>query len=187
MKLTAGILSLSLMLTCGSIAFGQTEATSEKTPATDSQEKSPRTYRLNYTITESDGSKRIGTQHFALTATGDRKEARAKLGSRVPIVTGSYNTDKTGVSNQFQYVDIGLSISASIREFQSGVEVFSKFEQSSLAEEKSLVGSSDPVIRQATLENTALLTADKPIVLGSLDIPGSTRHLDVEVVLEIVK
>jgi hypothetical protein len=26
----------------------------------------------------------------------------------------------------------------------------------------------------------------KPLVLGSIDIPGSTRHLDVEVVMEQV-
>jgi hypothetical protein len=26
----------------------------------------------------------------------------------------------------------------------------------------------------------------KPLVLGSMDIPGSTRHLDVEVVMEVV-
>jgi hypothetical protein len=40
---------------------------------------------------------------------------------------------------------------------------------------------------QATLQSTALLTAGKPVMLGSLDVPGSTRHLDIEVVLEPVR
>jgi hypothetical protein len=31
------------------------------------------------------------------------------------------------------------------------------------------------------------LTLGKPLVLGSLDMPGTTRHMDVEVVGELVK
>jgi hypothetical protein len=60
-------------------------------------------------------------------------------------------------------------------------------EQTSLSEEQSTVGRNDPVIRQATLQSTALLTLGKPVMLGSLDVPGSTRHLDIEVVLEVVR
>jgi len=46
------------------------------------------------------------------------------------------------------------------------------------------VGKNDPVVRQTTLSTTALLNPGKPVMLGALDIPGSTRHLEVEVVLE---
>ncbi|MEO8737178.1 MAG: hypothetical protein ABI380_11635, partial [Edaphobacter sp.] len=60
-------------------------------------------------------------------------------------------------------------------------------EQSSIAEQVSGVGSQDPIIRQTVLASTSFLTSDKPLVLGSLDIPGSTRRLDVEVVMEPVK
>jgi hypothetical protein len=74
-----------------------------------------------------------------------------------------------------------------VRKYANGVEVTSRLDQSSVSEEESSVGKSDPVIRQATLENTALLTPGKPVMLGSLDIPGSTRHLDVEVVIEVVR
>jgi hypothetical protein len=67
------------------------------------------------------------------------------------------------------------------------VEIHSKVEQSGVSEEQSTVGRNDPVIRQAVLQNTALLTLGKPTLLGSLDVPGSTRHLDIEVVLETVR
>jgi hypothetical protein len=48
------------------------------------------------------------------------------------------------------------------------------------------VGAQEPVVRQTVLEGTSFLTPGKPLVLGSLDIPGSARHLDVEVVMEQV-
>jgi hypothetical protein len=63
----------------------------------------------------------------------------------------------------------------------------SDVEQTGVSEEQSTGGRGDPVIRQANLQNTALLTPGKPVMLGSLDVPGSTRHLDVEVVLEVVR
>jgi nitrate/nitrite-specific signal transduction histidine kinase len=189
MKLAIGIIGIALVLTCAAnCVSAQTEGSTEKAATTNS-ERMPQTYRLTYTIAESDGSKRLGTQHFAITVNPDTKDAEVKLGSRVPIVTGSYNTASptTAANVEFQYLDVGLNIAARVREFSAGVEVYSKLEQSSVAEEKSTVGSNDPVIRQATVQNTAMLTPGKPVMLGSLDVPGSTRHLDIEVVLEIVK
>lgn len=175
----------------GDRVLAQTETSAEKASTTNT-ETAPRTYRLTYTITELDGAKRIGTQHFALTVNADSKDSRdsqVKLGSRVPIATGSLKpeSNSTQAQVQYQYVDVGLNIAAHVREFSTGVEVYSKLEQSSLAEEQSGVGKSDPVIRQAFLLNTALLTPGKAVNLGSLDIPGSTRHLDIEVVLEAVR
>jgi hypothetical protein len=189
MKLASGIMGIALVLTCAANSVSaQTEASTGKA-ATTNTERVPQTYRLTYTITESDGAKRLGTQHFAVTVNPDTKDAEVKLGSRVPIATGSFNVggSATPANTQFQYLDVGLNIAARVREFSAGVEVYSKLEQSSVAEEKSTIGSNDPVIRQATVQNTAMLTPGKPVMLGSLDVPGSTRHLDIEVVLEIVK
>lgn len=45
----------------------------------------------------------------------------------------------------------------------------------------------DPIVRQITLEGTSILTPGKPTILGSLDVPGTTRHLDVEVAMELVR
>jgi hypothetical protein len=49
------------------------------------------------------------------------------------------------------------------------------------------VGAQDPVIRQTMLQGTSYLTADKPLALGSLEIPGSTRRMDIAVVMEPIK
>jgi hypothetical protein len=42
------------------------------------------------------------------------------------------------------------------------------------------------VIRQTVLEGTSILTPGKQVMLGSLDVPGSTRHLEMGVVVEVV-
>jgi type II secretory pathway component GspD/PulD (secretin) len=108
-----------------------------------------------------------------------------KQGSKVPLVTGTVSTSG-GPQTQVQYLDIGLNIDASIEESGEGIKLNTQVEQSTVAEEKSGLGTQDPIIRQTKLEGTSILTADKPLTLGSMDIPGSARRLDIEVVMEPV-
>ena len=145
------------------------------------------TYRLTYTITEIDGAKRVGSQRFAMIATEGQRTVM-KQGSKVPIATGSYKAGgTTDTQTQFTYLDIGMNFDATLDQTANGAKLRTKVEQLSIAEENSGVGPQDPIVRQATLEGTTYLTLGKPQVLGSLDIPGSTRHLDVEVVMEPVR
>jgi type II secretory pathway component GspD/PulD (secretin) len=145
-------------------------------------------YRLTYTITDSENGKRIGTQHCAITIPAGGK-TDLKQGSKVPVVTGSYDTgNAAGTSNtQVQYLDLGLEIEAHLEGDIDGIKLYSKIVQSSVADEKSIVGAQDPVIRQTVIEGASTLTVGKPMIVGSIDITGSTRHQDVEVVAEQVK
>jgi len=145
-----------------------------------------RTYRLTYTITETDGGKRVGIQHFAMVVVSGQRTA-LKQGSKVPVVTGYHNPEDSTAQTQVAYLDIGLNFDATLDESANGVRLRTKAEQSSIAEEKSGVGPQDPVVRQTVLEGTSILTPGKPLVLGSLDVPDSTRHLDVEVIMEVVR
>ncbi len=89
--------------------------------------------------------------------------------------------------SEITYLDVGQEIDASLDGYLDGVRLRTKVVQSSIAEDKSLVGTESPVIRQTTLEGTSTLVQGKPLVLGSLDVPGSTRHQEVEVVSELVR
>lgn len=145
-------------------------------------------YRLTYTITDSENGKRIGTQHCSISiAAGGKTDL--KQGSKVPVVTGSYDTgNAAGASNtQVQYLDLGLEIEAHLDGDVDGIKLYSKIVQSSVADEKSIVGAQDPVIRQTVIEGASTLNVGKPMIVGSVDITGSTRHQDVEVVAELVK
>jgi hypothetical protein len=145
-------------------------------------DKTKKIYRLTYTMTEKDDGKTIGVQHFAIiVASGSRTDL--KQGSRVPITV---NTSSS--SGEITYLDVGQDIEASLDGYFDGVRLRTKVVQSSVAEDKSGVGSQDhPVIRQTTLEGTSTLVQGKPLVLGSLDVAGSTRHQEVEVVSEVVR
>src|ERR1700733_13127595 len=137
-----------------------------------------KSYRLTYSITELDGGKRVGVQHFSMVVTSGQR-TQVKQGSRVPIVMGS---DKEG--SQVQYLDIGLNFDSTLDQYANGAKLSAKVEQTSVAEERSGVVPQDPGVRQTVLANFSFLQPGKPLVLGSMDIPGSTRHLDVDVMME---
>ena len=142
-------------------------------------------YRLTYAITEIDGGKRVGTQHISMVVAGGQRTVM-KQGNKVPIVTGS-TTEGNSTQSTVTYLDVGLNFDATLDESVNGVRLRTKVEQMSLAEERSGVGAQDPVIRQTSVEGTSILTEGKPLILGSIDVPGSTRHLDIDVVLEAVR
>jgi type II secretory pathway component GspD/PulD (secretin) len=149
-------------------------------------DKPRKTYRLTYTVRDMDDNKQIGIQHFSLIVVSGARTT-LKSGSKVPIATGSTSTTNTNeINTQFTYVDIGLSIDASLDESASGVRLRTRLERSSVVEEKSMGVVQEPLIRSTVLEGTSILTQGKQAVLGSLDVPGSTRHLDVEVSLAVV-
>src|ERR1700733_5341810 len=137
-------------------------------------DKTKKIYRLTYTMTERDGGKTIGVQHFSIiVASGSRTDL--KQGSRVPIAVGT-SSSSGGSNSDITYLDLGTEIEASLDGYLDGVRLRTKVVQSSIAEDKSGVGAQAPVIRQATLEGTSTLAQGKPLVLGSLDVPGSTRR-----------
>jgi type II secretory pathway component GspD/PulD (secretin) len=144
-------------------------------------------YRLTYTITDIENGKRAAPQHFSIiVASGSKTDL--KQGSKVPIVIGAYaETGPVSQNSQVQYQDVGLEIEASLNTYLDGVRLRTKLAESSVADEKSGVGAQDPIFRQTTFEGTSTLALGKPLVLGSLDIPGATRRQEVEVVAEAVR
>ncbi len=157
--------------------LGQTSASTDK-PA--------HTYRLLYTVTESDAGKRLGVQHFAMTVVSGQR-ASMKEGSKIPVVTGGYTQAGTPQQGQYQitYIDVGLNLDATLSDGNDGLQLKATVEQSGMLDPVDSI-TKDPVIRQSRLDNSCLLKVGTPVVLGSLDVPGSTRHLDIEVVAERV-
>lgn len=51
----------------------------------------------------------------------------------------------------------------------------------------TILGVTEPVVSQTVLETTSLLSLDKPRMLGAIDIPHSTRHIDIAAVIEPLK
>lgn len=136
-------------------------------------------YRITYTVTETDNGKRAGSQKIALVVVAGEKST-LRHGNRVPLITGMPGKDSAEPSSQVQYVDVGLDIEANL----DGDRLRSKVEQSAISEEKSGIGLQDPIVRQTTIEATSDIASAKTLVIGSLDIPGTTRHQEIEAVAE---
>ena len=151
-----------------------------------------KTYRLTYTVTELDAGKNIGTQHFSMVVvTG--QHTSMKEGDKIPVATGSYsngegtNPASAGVQTQFTYLDVGMNFDATIDESSNGVRLQSKVEQSSVGPSNTIAGVQEPVVRQSVLQGASFVSLGKPVMLGSIDVPNSTRHLDIAVVLDQLK
>jgi type II secretory pathway component GspD/PulD (secretin) len=141
-------------------------------------------YRLTFTLADSDAGKRIGVQHFSIVVVAGQRTV-LKQGSKIPVITGSYDTHSEAMQNQFQYLDIGMNFDATLDDTPNGLRLKSKVEQSSLADEHmSGPLAPEPIVRQTDLEGTSAITLGKPTTIGSIDVAGSTRHVDIEVVAE---
>jgi hypothetical protein len=141
-----------------------------------------------YTLIVTEAGKRVEVQHFTMTVSAPTNRGTLKMGEKVPVITGSYGPNpQTGMQTQFTYLDVGINIDATVAEDSNGIELTSKVEQSSVAPAPAkLADVNEPVIRQMVLTNTSLLVPGKPVTLGSLDIPDSTRHVEIDVTAEQV-
>ena len=140
-------------------------------------------YRLTYTLTEMEGVRKVGVQHFSMVViSGQRTEV--KQGSRIPLLTAG--TKPGDPVPAYTYIDIGMNFDTTFTETQNGGVLRTKVEQSSVAPDSMAANGGNPVIRQTFFEGVATLAVRKPLTVGSVDVPGSTHHFDIEVVLEPV-
>jgi type II secretory pathway component GspD/PulD (secretin) len=142
-------------------------------------------YRLTYTIVESDAGKRIGIQHFSMVVVAGQRTT-LKQGSKVPVATGSYITSDKTSQEQFTYLDVGMNFDATLIQTGDNLVLKNKVEQSSIADVRNSLSDRDPVVRQSVMEGFANLTPGKPATIGAIDVPGSTRHLDIEALAELL-
>ena len=145
-------------------------------------------FRLTYTVTEMDGTKPVATHRVAMIAV-DGQNIKVKQGSKVPIATGAFNTASAdnkapGLQTQFTYIDVGMNFDSTLTAMADSAMLKADVERSSVAPEASGVGAQDPVINQTSLQGVFLLPIGKPARIGSLDMPGTTHHLDIDATLE---
>jgi type II secretory pathway component GspD/PulD (secretin) len=142
-------------------------------------------YRLTYSVTDTGDNQPPVTRHYTLvTASGDR--TTFKQGDRVPIITGrTGDNNPTETNTQVQYQDVGLNIEVNLANSADALTLRSRVEISAVTNPAS--GASDPNIRQTVLQGTSALQPGKPLVLGSTDVPGTSRHEEIEVVAELVR
>jgi general secretion pathway protein D len=109
-----------------------------------------------------------------IRATDDQK-ATMKIGSRIPIATGSYQTGAATalvsslVNTQFQYQDVGVNIemTPSIH-YDHDVTLKMKIEVSAESGTETISGVTEPIISQRVVDQTIRLREGEASILGGI-------------------
>jgi general secretion pathway protein D len=105
----------------------------------------------------------------------DAQKATMKIGSRIPIATGSYQTGSSTalvsslVNTQFQYQDVGVNIemTPSIH-YDHDVTLKIKIEVSSESGTETISGVTEPIISQRVVDQTIRLREGEASILGGI-------------------
>jgi hypothetical protein len=78
-----------------------------------------------------------------------------------------------------------MNFNATLTEMGENAMLKSSVDDNSVAPQSTdIAGVKEPIVRQTSLKGESLLRPGKPVMLGSVDIPGSTSHLNIEVAME---
>ena len=105
----------------------------------------------------------------------DGQEATLKIGEKLPVATGSYQTGAATaivsslVNTQFQYLDIGVNITVKPTvHYDRDVTLKLKIEVSSQNGFSNLGGINEPIITQRTVDQTIRLKEGEANILGGI-------------------
>jgi general secretion pathway protein D len=115
----------------------------------------------------------------------DGQKATMKIGSRIPIATGSYQTGAATaitsslVNTQFQYIDVGVNIEMTPTvHFDHDVTLKLKIEDSSESGNVTISGVTEPILANKSSEQTIRLREGEASILAGIlnkqDLASST-------------
>ena len=109
----------------------------------------------------------------------DNEKATLKIGDRVPISTGSFQSGLSGgVNTQFQYLDVGVNIDITPHIHSEGeVTLKMVLEISSVTGTQTIGGISQPVIGQRRIEHEARLKDGEVNLIGGILEDSETGSL----------
>lgn len=140
----------------------------------------PTVYRLEYTITEMEGAKKLSSRTYTLQAE-DGKSASMRVGTRVPVPAGAV----------YNYMDVGvnLDVTATVMD-ATNLRLKTNVEISSIIAPANAVDASHqppPATRQTRDAATTIVPLDKPVILTTQDDPSYNTTTQVQVIAKIVK
>jgi hypothetical protein len=151
-------------------------------------------YHLDFIVRELDeNGKPVNSRAYSCTVSTARPEFDSvRVGSKVPIATGSYDTNDNQVAKtQFQYLDVGVNFDVSqAREVGNNLAISLKAEISSLASTRHFGGANgfdEPVFRQNRWQAPVLVPLGKPTVVFTSDDVDSKGGMQVEVTATLLQ
>jgi hypothetical protein len=149
--------------------------------AQDAASPRPVVFRLEYTITEMDGAKKLSSRSYTLQVE-DRRKGTMRVGTRVPITTGG---------SQFQYMDVGVNLDATASTVDAtNIRLETTADITSIiAPEGAAAAASQrpPVTRSCRDYVSTIIPLDKTVTLTTQDDPSYNTSMQVQVLVKIVK
>ena len=117
-----------------------------------------------------------------IRATDDQKVSM-KIGSRIPVATGSYQTGAATavvsslVNTQFQYQDVGVQIEMTPTvHFDHDVTLKIKIEVTSHSGDQTISGVTEPIISQRVIDQVIRLREGEASLLGGIQTNQDTQN-----------
>jgi hypothetical protein len=127
-------------------------------------------YRAEFAISELQDGKKINSRHYSmLLNVGSWNQL--KIGTKIPVATGQ---------GMYQYMDVGTSINCRLTESGSDVAIDVHSDFSNLSNPEEARSPTQPVIRQINISGNTVVTTGKPVLIGAVDDPSSTRQFQLE-------
>ncbi|HEY6184709.1 MAG TPA: hypothetical protein VIW67_20870 [Terriglobales bacterium] len=192
MQRTIAIWLLAISMTFGYglkslYAQEETKAAAENDKAKSNGPAKPlHAYRVDFSITELAEGKKVNTRHYSMV-TNSGPWSTLKIGTRVPVATGSYsNASAALINTQFQYLDVGTNIDCQVDEQGEDLSLIVRSEFSNLSSDDEQ-RTHQPIIRQIQINGRTITSSGKLVVIGAVDDPTSNRQYQLEAVVTKLK
>jgi hypothetical protein len=174
--------TLAVILFTFLLAGGSSISAQEEPKPAPKPEGKANWYKIEITMNEFQEGKKTNTRSYTMEARENGAPAQMKLGDKVPVATSGFKGAEGGnlVNVQFEYIDVGLNISSSVKEQEGRLGLTISIDQSSLVTPSEPLGEAPkqpiPMIREIRMDNTAFVTLGKPSLVASVDDPGKENH-----------
>jgi hypothetical protein len=171
------VLGIGICLSIRPASAQEDEAPKAKS---DASEKALNAFRLDFTLSELEDTKKINTRHYSMhLVPGYTPNTEIKIGSRVPVEA------KPG--GEIQYIDVGTNIWARMTERGEAIQLEVRADLSNIASSDQEGRMATPVVRQLNIGASTVATSGRPTVLGIVDDPNSKRQFQLEVTVTKLK
>jgi len=182
-RLLAAVVSIAALSFCVAITSAPAQNVAQPKSEAAPQAQTPRSYRLDYTLTELENGKKIDSREYSITVGGGTQsgppwQGVVEIGTRVPAGMKS--------DGSIQYVDVGTKIVGFIST-RDGTQVLrTNCDVSSVAPDEAKVDGR-PILRTLTIVNEAPVAVGKAVMAGTADDPDSKRRFELEVTVTEIK
>jgi hypothetical protein len=169
-----------------SLALAAAAAMLAHAPAHAQDSRGPAIYKVEFDIHEGSGAA-AKTRRYTLVTSVNQK-ATIKVGSRVPVATGSFQPGTGGagvnplVNTQYTYLDVGVDIECIVTDMNGKLVMHGTIDSSSIVEHEGAHGAPppNPTLGQTKLTLDTSVDPGKPTTVAAIDDPVSGRQFQVQ-------